>query len=1176
MKISGIDFPKPLLNALRSNQLVVFAGAGVSIPQPAGLPTFRQLAEAVALGSGDTLEKDEPEDRFLGRLAHKGQQIHLQAAQELQKNAPKPTNLHSDLTALYPTLDSLRIVTTNFDTLFESAAKAKFEALPEVFRAPALPLGRDFNGIVHVHGSIDSPKDMVLTDADFGRAYLTEGWVTSFLLNLFETFTVLFVGYGHNDTVMNYLARALPVDQIQPRLVLTDEADGNRWEILRIDPVLFPKPDKHDYSGLYEGLSGLSEYATRGVLDWQSATTRIAANPPSLDQEEMDLVEDGLSDPARTRFFTEAASHVEWVQWLDENGALDSLFGRSLPPSLEEPARTLGWWLAQTFVKDHSDEMFQLMAKHGMNLHPEFWDSLGYTVSSQKDTPWDTETLARWVSMLLSTAPPLPNSALLLRLGERCKEADLTDSLLDIFREISAVKTSVKERPTLSQEDAGPSTTAEVVQIHKHYDLNELWEKGLKPNLNCVVEPLLSQLVDSFTTRHHTLCAWQAAGRDWDPDSYRRSAIESHEQDAYPQSVDVLIDVARDSLEHLVATQPEMAASWCDQLIRSDVPILRRLAIHVLTLRGDLTPNAKIDWVMDKIGLHDQPAHHELFRVMRAIYGDATSEQRGAIIDEVSKFDLPGRDGEDIARTIAYQHFTWFTWLRDSDPDCGLVQKCVEDILKQYPEFKPRTWSDLTHYSSFGFVGHRSPWSVDQLLSKPAKEWADKLLAFQNPDRFEQDAYDRIGIVRAVEEAATRDFLWGIELADTLAQLESWETDLWPPLMKSWARQRGAQEQDKVLDRLLQSELQKPHIKTVAETLMTLVNEGDLSHGSGLLSKANQTAMSAWDNLDETEPVSRMEDWYGRAINHPAGILAEFWMHSISSWYNEQDPRPARISEEYLRFMHKIVEDETTSGRLGKSATARQFRFLTAVDQEWVIEHLVPLFDSENKDDRLAVWEGFLYEGISPRVAETLEGSFLRALSDIDGLFPPESKSRELFIRRFTTLVTYFIDQPLDSWVPMFFVKAGVEDRSTFALNIADNLRLLETGPQRDLWTRWLRKYWENRLNGIPAQLDPSEAPTMLNWLVHLHDLFPEAVDLAIKIPKLPSGYVPPIHALNNKGTAESHPEATAKLLIYWADQDLPGHAWLGGKGVIENLLDRDLPKALEERLKEIPAELGF
>ena len=1176
MKISGIDFPKPLLNALRSNQLVVFAGAGVSIPQPAGLPTFRQLAEAVALGSGETPEKDETEDRFLGRLHDRGQKVHFQAAGMLRENTQKPSCLHHDLTALYRDPDHLRIVTTNFDTLFEEAAKERFGTLPEVFRAPALPLGRDFNGIVHVHGSIDSPKDMVLTDADFGRAYLTEGWATNFLLDLFRAFTVLFIGYGHNDTVMNYLSRALPVEETQPRFVLTDEAERNRWDILGMKPVIFPKPDENDYSDLYKGVSGLSERATRGILDWQSDITRIATNPPSLDQEEMDLVEDGLSNTAHTRFFTEAASHIGWVQWLDENGHLDSLFGRRLPPSLEEPARTLGWWLARTFAKEHPDEVFRLIAKHGMDPHPEFWDTLGRAVVSKEDTPWEAETLARWVSLLLTTAPPQPYSYLLLSLGKRCMEAGLTDSLLGVFRLMSAVKTSIKQRLTISQEDPGPSTTAEVVQVHGHHELNELWEKGLKPNLDYVAEPLLGQLVDSFTARHHTLCAWQAAGRDWDPDSYHRSAIEPHEQDKYPQSGDVLIDAARDSLEHLVTTQPEIAASWCDQLIRSDVPILRRLAVHALTLRGDLNPNAKIDWVMDKIGLHDLPTHHELFWVMQSVYPDATLEQRQAIIEEVSKFDLPGRDGEDIVRTIAYQHFTWFTWLRDSDPDCGLVQKCVEDILEQYPEFKPRTWADLTHYSSSGFVGHRSPWSVDQLLSKPAKEWAAKLLAFQDPDPFEQERYDRRELIGTVEKAATKDFPWGIELADTLTQSESWETDLWPPLMKSWAHQQEEKNQDKVLDRLLQSELQKPHVRTVAETLMALVKDGNLSHSHGLLSKANQTAMTAWDNLDENEPVSPMEDWYGRAINHPAGILAEFWMHSISSWYNQQDPRPEGISEEYLGFMHQIIWEETTAGRLGKSAIARQFRFLTAVDQEWVIGNLVPLFDSENKEDRAAVWGSFFYGGISPRVAEILEGSFLRALADMDELFPKGTRSRESFIDRLTDLLTYFVDQPLDQWIPMFFDKAEVADQERFAWSIAGILQHMEIGPQRDIWDRWLRKYWENRLDGTPTPLNSSEAATMVTWLPLLHSTFPEAVDLATKMPKLPWDCDPPIHLLTHEGQPESHPEATAKLLIYLADQDPPRHAWYDGRELIETLINRDIPEDLRYKLKEILARLGL
>ena len=40
MRIAGIDFPVPLLNALRDGELVVFAGAGVSMGEPASLPSF--------------------------------------------------------------------------------------------------------------------------------------------------------------------------------------------------------------------------------------------------------------------------------------------------------------------------------------------------------------------------------------------------------------------------------------------------------------------------------------------------------------------------------------------------------------------------------------------------------------------------------------------------------------------------------------------------------------------------------------------------------------------------------------------------------------------------------------------------------------------------------------------------------------------------------------------------------------------------------------------------------------------------------------------------------------------------------------------------------------------------------------------------------------------------------
>ena len=589
-----------------------------------------------------------------------------------------------------------------------------------------------------------------------------------------------------------------------------------------------------------------------------------------------------------------------------------------------------------------------------------------------------------------------------------------------------------------------------------------------------------------------------------------------------------------------------------------------------------MTPTAKIDWVLEKIGLHDPSAQHELFELMREVYPHATPTQREAIIEEISKFDLPGQDQEEIARTIAHQHFTWFTWLSDADPNCDLVRNRVEDIQKKYPEFKPREWAAFPHYHTGGFVSHTSPWSPDELLSKPAKEWAPKLLSFQDPDPFEFERTDRIGLGNSLREAASRNFQWGMELADTLAKSEDWDTDFWSSLMKSWAQLQGEDEQHQALDRLLQSELHKCHTREVAETLTKLLREGKLSHSSGLLPKANQVALMAWESINANEPVGAMGDWYGRAINHPAGMLTEFWMFSLSSWYNEQQPQPEKASVEYLGLMDKVVNDGATAGKLGKSAMARQLSFLTAVDEEWVIEHLIPMFDSEDKDDRLAVWEGFFYGVTSPRVAEILEKHFLSAWSDVDDLFPPGSKSRGLFTRKFTALVTYFVDEPLEEWIPMFFGKAQPEDRRGFASNILDQLRHMDPGPQQELWGRWLRSYWENRLNGKPEPIDPSEATIMFYWLAYLNDLFPEAVKLAVKTPALPPDFSPITHLLNNTGKADSYPKATAKLLIFWADQGLPLITWLGGQELFEKLLNQNLPEEMEHRLKEIQVELGL
>lgn len=268
-KLGAIEFDDCILDALRDDRLIVFAGAGVSMGPPSNLASFWKLTCAIAQGTG--LAPSEPLDRFLGQLHHRNVAVHERAAQLLSPAGSAPNALHHHLLRLFRTADRVRLVTTNFDLHFETAANALFGAVPDVYRAPALPLGYDFSGIVHVHGALPRARDLVLTDADFGRAYLTEGWARRFLVDVFRRYTVLFVGYRHNDIVMNYLARALPADSLAGRFALTDE-DGS-WELLGIKPIRFMKGAGEDaFKELYDGVQRLAERTTRGALDWPVAS----------------------------------------------------------------------------------------------------------------------------------------------------------------------------------------------------------------------------------------------------------------------------------------------------------------------------------------------------------------------------------------------------------------------------------------------------------------------------------------------------------------------------------------------------------------------------------------------------------------------------------------------------------------------------------------------------------------------------------------------------------------------------------------------------------------------------------------------------------------------------------------------------------------------------------------
>ncbi len=269
--------------ALRDGKLVVFAGAGVSMGEPACLPDFKGLAERIADRAYRKYDGKTPIDRYLGELYHQHgvKKIYDFAAEELSGDTLMYTELHMSLLRIFPKTEDIRVATTNFDRLFKKAAEATEdidESKIEIFRAPALPLGDKFCGIVHVHGSVLRPDEMVLTDSDFGRAYLTEGWARRFMIGLHQSkYRILFVGYSHEDTILTYLVRALPSEEgEQKRFALairdTDESEHRKtkdhWKRLGIRPIFYPpsKPDKHEK--LTEGVKELAEFMNLRPSEW--------------------------------------------------------------------------------------------------------------------------------------------------------------------------------------------------------------------------------------------------------------------------------------------------------------------------------------------------------------------------------------------------------------------------------------------------------------------------------------------------------------------------------------------------------------------------------------------------------------------------------------------------------------------------------------------------------------------------------------------------------------------------------------------------------------------------------------------------------------------------------------------------------------------------------------------
>ena len=179
-------------------------------------------------------------------------------------------------------------------------------------------------------------------------------------------------------------------------------------------------------------------------------------------------------------------------------------------------------------------------------------------------------------------------------------------------------------------------------------------------------------------------------------------------------------------------------------------------------------------------------AHHEIFRAAARWYPQASPERRRALIEAVSRYQAPESDHFDSDELSAHHCFTWFHWLHDADPDCGIAKEALDAVWAHHPQFVPSEHPDFTHFWRVGEV--TSPLTADSLLAKPADEVLPDLLAYAtNRSKRASTGIDRWALLRAVEEAVRTNPSWGLDLADAMVANAAWDTDIWYHIILFWA-----------------------------------------------------------------------------------------------------------------------------------------------------------------------------------------------------------------------------------------------------------------------------------------------------------------------------------------------------------------------------------------------------
>ncbi|TFB97665.1 MULTISPECIES: SIR2 family protein [unclassified Cryobacterium] len=1057
----GIELPDSVERALQDDSLVLFCGAGISAAWPSSLPGFRGLAASIAdeLGRSDLFPAD-PEavvqfDVVMGELNELQGDVHARVASRL-RSVIEPNSYHSDfLQIMSGPRSAPRIVTTNFDLLFEAAA-GRLELPLDVYVAPALPLGNDFRGLVHLHGHVDSQpgQRMVVTDRDFGQAYITEGWATQFLTRMFERYTVVFVGYSADDTVMRYLARALPADASR-RYAFTElehpEKLGSKWSRLGVTPIPYPSSANTRHESLQSFVHHWQERVSATAQDrFDSAAAIVDSGPANLKYSER-RIRWLLADPEHARHFRSTAEPVAWMAVLDGLGILAPLFDSSAPDCDEVAAWAL--WVASSLSADHGEVLLSIVSQHQGHLSSSLWLNIWLHLYGN----YENTTFHRRLLLVISADQPSKDRERLSSLlrGVATQDIEAAETLL---HQLLTPRLGFRSRQSwLGGRD---SMDTEMTLAWRNSSIRDAWPIML-PALS---DPghLLSVVLNLIRAVEATESLFDGDGRR-DALSIRRGQVDGVEPYMSDDPYVLVVDIARDLLREFVRTQgPKQALDLLD----SPSEMVRRLALDALAESRRVEADMLVGLIARRDLVYDLSTKPETFRLLRVMYRHASRAMQEELLAQVAGGTAPQRNAE----VREYERYNVLVWLSADASSDDPVHAALHTLQLLHPRFGPREHPDLNSWIQSGSGADPDPDPDPEGIyrGKSLRHMVAYLAALPEID----DIYDNASVLREVQDRLDAEQGLELDLLDEFVNQSFWSPAVWTLTLKEAIRRQGTWSAGSILERV---DHFRGDFSEIGRRLVYPITypESGTEPSPGLALERCRLLLGLWRRavaVPSDEPPTDPSQAHATA----RGSLAFAYVETVLRLAQKRDV--VEIDGEGLAGLTELMGAQSANSSDPSSMMVARFAgYILEIAPDWFDAYMQSdLHEITESAQSLSLWAGIYSARFMSKKLR------LRTRDATRVAWPLVARRLPSTVEAFIQIhAAHFVFDTLadeHTWADPFVAAAPVTTRARWIRSIVHHLDGNDSDFQRLLFA-----YWQHRLDGQPP-LHGAEQRALLEW----------------------------------------------------------------------------------------------